>query len=222
MTNDGALAANDPHATAVAHLSAADERVAALISRVGPCRLAMPGAGSGQAQKYFEGLVVAIVSQQLSSKAADTIYGRVKAIGIDGGGALCAKTLLSLPEEKLRGAGLSGAKTRYVRDVCDRVVRGALPLERLHELEDEAVIETLCEIKGVGRWTAEMILIFRLGRMDILPVDDLGIQKGFQRLFGLRKPPSGERMVKLSRPFRPYRSVLCWYLWRFGEEKPAR
>src|SRR5262249_49218958 len=151
-----------------------------------------------------EGLVSAIVSQQLSSKAAGTILGRVRALGLDEGGVLRAEKILALPDPTLRGAGLSGAKTRYVRDLCDRVVRSDLPLDRLHELDDEAVIESLTAVKGVGRWTAEMILIFRLGRQDVWPVDDLGIKKGLVKLFGLRKLPLAERMTKLSRPFRPY------------------
>jgi DNA-3-methyladenine glycosylase II len=193
--------------------------MAALIDRAGPCRLAMPEHGPGSAQKFFEHLVAAIVSQQLSSKAADTILGRVRALGLDEGGVLRAEKILALPEPTLRGAGLSGAKTRYVRDLCDHVIRRSLPLDRLHELDDEAVIESLTEIKGVGRWTAEMVLIFALGRQDVLPVDDLGVKKGFVKLFGLRKLPPAERMVKLGRPFQPYRSVACWYLWRLAEER---
>jgi DNA-3-methyladenine glycosylase II len=208
-----------PHAAALAHLRAADERMAALIDRAGACRLSPFDPERIGAQQHFEGLVSAIVSQQLSSKAADTILGRVRALGLDEGGALRPAILLALPDEKLRGAGLSGAKTRYVRDLCERVTASALPLDRLHHLDDEAVIEALTAVKGVGRWTAEMVLIFRLGRPDVLPVADLGIQKGIQKLFGLRKLPAAERMVKLSRPFRPYRSVACWYLWRLNEER---
>lgn len=208
-----------PHAAAVAHLRASDERMAALIDRTGPCRLAVHDPEKIGPQHHFEGLVSSICSQQLSSKAAATILGRVRALGLDEGGALSAHKLLSLPDTSLRGAGLSGGKTRYVRDLCERVVQNTLPLDRLHELDDEAVIETLTTIKGVGRWTAEMVLMFRLGRQDVLPVDDLGIQKGFQKLFGLRKSPPAERMIKLSRPFRPYRSVACWYLWRLTEER---
>ena len=210
-----------PHATAVAHLRAADARMAALIERSGPCRLPVHDPERVRAQQHFEGLVSAIVSQQLSSKAAATILGRVRALGLDDGGALSPARLLALPDQTLRGAGLSGAKTRYVRDLCGRVVESALPLDRLHELDDEAVIASLTAIKGVGRWTAEMVLMFRLGRQDVLPVDDLGIQKGMTRLFGLRKPPTAERIEKLARPFQPYRSVACWYLWRLNEE-PAR
>ena len=208
-----------PHTAALAHLRAADARMAALIDRAGACRLALHDPEQVRAQQHFEGLVSAIVNQQLSSKAADTILGRVRALGLDESGVLRPSILLSLPDDKLRGAGLSGQKTRYVRDLCDHVVRSALPLDRLHELDDEAVIEALTAVKGVGRWTAEMVLIFRLGRQDVLPVDDLGVQKGFQKLFGLRKLPAAERMVKLARPFRPYRSVACWYLWRLNEER---
>jgi DNA-3-methyladenine glycosylase II len=207
------------HAAALAHLRAADERMGALIARVGACRLAVHDPARVGAQQHFEGLVSAIVSQQLSSKAADTILGRVRALGLDEGGALRPERLLALPETTLRGAGLSGAKTRYVRDLCDHVRRGALPLDRLHDLDDEAVIEALCAVKGVGRWTAEMVLMFRLGRPDVLPVDDLGIQKGVQKLFRLRSLPEAARMVKLTRPFRPFRSVACWYLWRLNEER---
>lgn len=208
-----------PHADALAHLRAADARMAALIDRTGPCALAAHDPASAGAQPCFEGLVSAIVSQQLSSKAAATILGRVRALGLDDAGTLSARKILGLSDEALRGAGLSGGKTRYVRDLCDRVTKEALPLDRLHELDDEAIIEALTEIKGVGRWTAEMLLIFRLGRQDVLPVDDLGIQKGLQKLFGLRKLPAADRMVKLARPFRPYRSVACWYLWRLNEER---
>jgi DNA-3-methyladenine glycosylase II len=207
-----------PHSAALDHLRSADERMAALIGRAGPCRLAVHDPELVRGQQHFEGLVSAIVSQQLSTKAAQTIFGRVRTLGLEAGGALSPAKLLSLPDDALRGAGLSGAKTRYVRDLCDHVTRGTLPLDRLHDLDDEAVIETLCAIKGVGRWTAEMVLIFRLGRQDVLPVDDLGIQKGVQKLFGLRKLPPAERMVKLTRPFKPYRSVACWYLWRLNEE----
>ena len=203
------------HDNAVRHLSAADERLGALIARVGPCLMGARAAESD----HFEGLVSAIVSQQLSTKAAATIFARVKALGLDETGKLHSATLLARDEATLRGAGLSGQKTRYIRDVCDKVCSGALALHTLHEQDDEAVIEALCSIKGVGRWTAEMFLMFRLGRPDVLPVGDLGIQKGMMRLFGLRKLPTPEKMVKLAKPFQPYRSAACWYLWRLTEEK---
>lgn len=210
-----------PHAyeKAEEHLTRSDVRMAALIARIGPCRL--PAYGPQGRDAYFEGLVSAIVSQQLSSKAAATIMARVRALALDEKGVVSPVTLRALPEADLRGAGLSGQKMRYLRDLSEHVVRGALVLESLHLLDDEAVIDSLCAVKGVGRWTAEMVLIFRLQRQDVLPVDDLGIQKGFQRLFALRRLPTAERMQQLGKRFRPYRSVACWYLWRLNEEKPT-
>ena len=203
------------HDEAIRHLSAADERLRALIARTGPCLITARTSETG----HFEGLVRAITSQQLSTKAAATIFGRVKALGLDDTGTFNAATLLGRDETLLRGAGLSGQKTRYIRDVCEKVGSGALALDTLHEIDDEAAIAALCGVKGVGRWTAEMFLMFRLGRPDVLPVGDLGIQKGFMRLFGLKKMPTPETMVKLAKPFRPHRSAMCWYLWRLTEEK---
>lgn len=208
-----------PHAAAMAHLSAADDRMAALIARTGPCRLGLfTEKALGQPQ-MLTALVLAIVSQQLSPKASDTIFARVRAL-IEGD--ITAEGLLSLPEERLRGAGLSGAKARSVRDLADHVERGALPLERLSAMTDEEVIAALSAVRGIGRWTAEMVLIFELGRLDVLPVGDLGVQKGLQKLFHLRALPTPDRLTKLCRPFRPYRSIASWYLWRINDEKPAR
>jgi DNA-3-methyladenine glycosylase II len=203
------------HDPAILHLTNADPRLGALIARVGPCLI---NARAGETD-HFEGLVRAITSQQLSTKAAATIFGRVKALGLDATGRFNPATLLAQDEAALRGAGLSGQKTRYVRDVCEKVGSGALDFDALHAVDDDAVIEALCSVKGVGRWTAEMFLMFRLGRPDVLPVGDLGIQKGFMRLFNLRTMPTAEKMVKLAKPFRPYRSAACWYLWRLTEEK---
>jgi len=205
-----------PHEAAVAHLRGAHDGMDALIGRVGPCRLGGPrSAGLGE-QELLVALMEAIVSQQLSPKAADTIFGRVRAL-VDG--PLAPATVLALPEETLRGAGLSGAKTRSVRDLCEHVQRGDLALESLAGMDDDAVIASLTRVRGIGRWTASMVLMFQLARQDVLPVGDLGIQKGVQKLFGLRKLPPAERMVKLTRPFRPYRSVACWYLWRLNDER---
>lgn len=205
-----------PHADAMAHLSAADPRMAALIERAGPCRLGQHAQGALGKPQMLSALVESIVSQQLSPKAADTIFGRVRALVP---GELTPDGLLALPEDELRGAGLSGAKTKSIRDLCDHVRRGALALDRLGEMDDEAVIGALTQVRGIGRWTAEMVLMFQLGRPDVLPVGDLGVQKGFVRLFGLRKMPSPDRMVKLAKPFRPHRSVMSWYMWRINEEK---
>jgi len=205
----------DPHEDALHHLSAADERLAAVIARHGPCRI------GHTTRQPFESLVGSIVSQQLSTKAAATIFARVKALGANERGEISPDALLAVPEPRLREAGLSGSKLAYIRDLSTRVRAGELALDALDTMSDDEVIASLCRVKGIGRWTAEMFLIFRLGRPDVLPVDDLGIQKGMMRLFGLRKLPSPERMVKLAKPFRPYRSIACWYLWRLHEEKPA-
>ena len=207
-----------PHAEALAHLRAADERMAALIARAGPCRLQRRASGVLRQHETFAALVEAIVSQQLSSKAAETIFGRVRAL-MDN--TLAPEGLLALEEERLRGAGLSGAKTRSVRDLAEHVRRGDLALDALPVMADEDVIAALTRVRGIGRWTAEMVLIFQLGRPDVLPVGDLGVQKGLQKLFGLRQLPAPERMVKLAKPFRPYRSVASWYLWRINDEKTA-
>jgi 3-methyladenine DNA glycosylase/8-oxoguanine DNA glycosylase len=205
-----------PHAAAMAHLSAADPRMAALIERAGPCRLGLHTQGAFGKQQLLVALVESIVSQQLSPKAADTIFARVRAL-VEG--ELTPDALLALSDDELRGAGLSGAKTKGIRDLCERVRRGDLVLDTLAGLDDEAVIDALTQVRGIGRWTAEMVLIFQLGRQDVLPVGDLGVQKGFVRFFGLRKLPPPDRMVKLAKPFRPYRSVASWYMWRINEEK---
>ncbi|UQA60317.1 DNA-3-methyladenine glycosylase family protein [Polyangium aurulentum] len=212
-------ALKSPHAEAMRALSLADARLGAVIADVGPCRLGVHTSGPFHTPGYFESLVESIVSQQLSVKAADTIFGRVVALG--GGKLPPPAELLVMPEETLRGAGLSGPKIKYLRDLCEKVTTGALVLEELSALEDEAVIERLRAVKGVGRWTAEMFLIFRLGRPDVLPVADLGIQKGMKLLFNLRKDPVPERMEKLAKPWRPYRSIACWYLWRLYERSRA-
>jgi DNA-3-methyladenine glycosylase II len=211
----------DPLAEAVRALSERDPRLGELIARVGPCGIHASRGGPDPARDHFMGLITAIVSQQLSSKAAMTILGRVKALAGDPSALPDPASLLALPEDRLRTAGLSGAKTASVRDLSGRVARGELNLAALDAMDDEAVIEALCAVRGVGRWTAEMFLMFRLGRMDVLPVADLGIQKGVQSLFGLRKRPTPDRMRALTKSWRPYRSVGCWYLWRLGDLEQA-
>ena len=216
----------DPHAAAARALSQTDPRLAALITKVGPCRLLPPAPLStpeAQARVHFEGLIEAIVSQQLSPKAAATIFARVKAAAGTPDGAHSfpsAAAILALPIETLRAAGLSGAKAASVRDLCERVHAGSLRLHELASMDDEAVIQSLSAVRGIGRWTAEMFLMFQLGRPDVLPVGDLGIQKGMVILFSLRKLPTPDRMRSLARPWQPYRSIACWYLWRLNEDTP--
>ena len=206
---------SQPHAEAMRTLSAADERLAEVIAEVGPCKLRVHTMGTTNTHELFEALVESIVSQQLSTKAADTIYGRV--LGLGGGRLLPAEELGAVPEETLRSAGLSGQKVRYVRDLCTKVASGTVVLTELEKLDDEAVIERLRLVKGIGRWTAEMFLMFRLGRPDVLPIQDFGIQQGMKKLYKMRTDPTPAKMVTLAKKWRPYRSIACWYVWRVHE-----
>jgi len=182
--------------------------LADVIRQVGPC-----GLGERQRRDHLSALIGAIVSQQLSTKAAATIFGRVLALfpeqHIPG-----VEAIAVLEDAALRAAGLSGQKVSYVRDLCARVADGRLRLEELDDLDDEAVIERLTAVKGFGRWTAEMFLMFRLHRPDVLPVGDLGIVTAVQRLYRLRKRPDSARLQKIGTPWQPYRSIACWYLWQ--------
>ncbi len=165
----------------------------------------------------FPALVRTITSQQISTKAAATIHGRLVALMPRG---VTPKALLALSDEALRAAGLSRQKTAYLRDLAAKVRSGELPVHTLHELEDEAVIEAIVKVKGLGRWSAEMFLMFRLRRPDVLPVDDLGIVTAIQRLYGLRARPKPDRIRKIGDAWRPYRTVACWFLWRSLENEP--
>jgi DNA-3-methyladenine glycosylase II len=164
-------------------------------------------------------LVRAIVGQQLSSKAAATIYGRV--VELFQGHTPTPKQLLKVAPDKLRAAGLSRAKVDYLRDLAQHVEDGALELERLPELPDEEVAAQLTAIKGLGQWTADMFLIFHLGRPDILPVGDQGIRRAIQVEYGLRKLPDAKRMRKIAKPWQPYRTLACLYLWSSLDNTPA-
>jgi 3-methyladenine DNA glycosylase/8-oxoguanine DNA glycosylase len=165
----------------------------------------------------FPALVRTITAQQISTKAAATIHGRLVALMPRG---VTPQTMLTLTDEQLRGAGLSRQKTVYLRDLAVKVESGDLPAHSLHELEDDAVIEAIVKVKGLGRWSAEMFLMFRLHRPDVLPVDDLGIVNAIHRLYGLRKRPTPDRIRKIGEAWRPYRTVACWYLWRSLENTP--
>jgi methylated-DNA-[protein]-cysteine S-methyltransferase len=198
--------------TAISHLRAADARLAKLIDDVGPFRMELKTAPS-----LFGALAEAIVYQQLTGKAAATIYGRVCALFPRKHPT--ADRLLRLSDPALRGAGLSRAKVLSLRDLAKRAADGAVPtLAEAHKMDDEALIERLMEIRGIGRWTAEMLLMFRLGRPDVLPVDDYGVRKGFGYAFGKRKFPSQEVVAKHGECWRPYRTVASWYLWRAAEK----
>src|SRR4029079_15701042 len=165
----------------------------------------------------FPSAVRVIAGQQISTKAAATIYGRLAALMPDG---VAPEAMLALTDEQFRQAGMSRQKITYLRDLAAKVVSGDLPVHSLHELTDEEVIEAIVRVKGRGRWSAEMFLMFRLHRPDVLPVDDLGIVNAIHRLYKLRKRPDAKRINKLGEVGRPYRTVACWYLWRSLENTP--
>ena len=195
------------HRKAINHLRRADPKLAAVIDTVGPCRYEARAEGT-----HLGALVRAIVYQQLSGKAAATIHSRLRALFGDRDPT--AAELLAAPEETLRGVGLSRQKLSYLRDLAARVEQGQLPVDSLHELDDDALTEALVEVKGIGRWTAQMFLMFRLGRPDILPDLDLGIQKGLQRAYGLRTKPTPKEVLRHGEKWAPYRTIASWYLWR--------
>ncbi len=185
-----------------------DPVLGALIRRVGACGLA-----ESRTQAPFESLVNTIMSQQLSIRAADTIFGRVVALtGASGG--LSPEALLALDTAALRGAGVSRPKISYLRDLSERVRDGRLDLHDLESCSDEDVITAITSVKGLGRWSAEMFLMFRLNRPDVFPVDDLGMVKGVQKLLGMKRRPAVRTMLRAADAWRPYRSVAAWYLWR--------
>jgi DNA-3-methyladenine glycosylase II len=185
-----------------------DPVLAAIIKRYGAC-----GLRTARGPDIFHGLIQSIISQQLSTKAAATIFKRFIAL-LPEGHPPAPHHVLPLGDEAMRAVGLSRQKISYLRDLSQKVLDGSLQPDALWALSDEEVIEALTRVKGVGRWTAEMILIFRLLRPDILPVGDLGIVNAIQKAYGLRKKPDAKRMLKIAEPWRPYRSVASWYLWK--------
>jgi DNA-3-methyladenine glycosylase II len=166
-----------------------------------------------QRKDHLSALIGAIVSQQLSTKAAATIFGRLVALFPDGH-ILDAAAIAGQSDAALRAVGLSGQKVGYLRDLSARIADGRLQLDELDALPDEDVIERLTAVKGFGRWTAEMFLMFRLHRPDVLPGGDLGIVNAIQRLYRLRKRPDARRILRIGEAWRPYRSVASWYLWQ--------
>jgi 3-methyladenine DNA glycosylase/8-oxoguanine DNA glycosylase len=190
------------------HLAAVDPLLAGLMERVGPFRMRPQPT-----QSLFTALLRSIVYQQLSGKAAATILGRVN--GLFPRSLPVPGQLLEVAPERLREAGLSTAKTAAVRDLAARTLDGTVPpLAQIRRMEDEEIIERLTVVRGIGRWTAEMLLIFRLGRPDVLPLSDLGVRKGFGLTFRTRKLPGPSIMTRRGERWRPFRSVASWYLWR--------
>lgn len=191
------------------HLAATDPRFAALIARARPYDVA-----AQPLVRPFHSLAESIAYQQLSGKAAATIFGRVQAL-YPGRKWLDPKLVLATSDEKLRGCGLSGSKTAALKDLAAKTLDGTVPSGRvLARMEDEEIIERLTAVRGIGRWTVEMLLIFELGRLDVWPVADYGVQKGFAKTFGRRKLPTTKQFARIGEKWRPYRSVAAWYFWR--------
>jgi len=202
----------DP-AAAVEQLRQADKTLARLIGKVGPLRMEIKHTAS-----LFAALAEAIVYQQLSGKAAATIYGRVCSLFPKSAGGPTPRDILRAADDKLRGAGLSGSKLLSLRDLARRAEAGEIPaLAELEQMKDEEIVERLTAVRGIGKWTVEMLLMFRLGRPDVLPVDDYGVRKGFAIAFKKPELPSRQEVEKRGDRWRPYRTVASWYLWRANE-----
>jgi DNA-3-methyladenine glycosylase II len=192
-------------------LGAQDPVMRSMLKRVGPAdfRRGRPR------REHFAELARAILYQQLAGKAAAAIHGRFAAL-FDGE-APTPEAVLALPPDHLRGAGLSGAKTASIRDLAEKVLDGSVQLDRINRLSDDEIVRELTLVRGIGPWTAEMFLMFQLGRLDVWPVGDYGVRKGYALLYGLADPPAPRDVAPLGDRFRPYRSVAAWYCWRAAE-----
>jgi len=197
------------HNHAHQHIAATDPRIAALIAR--SLRYNIKAA---PLIRPFDALAESIAYQQLSGKAAATIFGRVRAL-YPRRKYLDPEKILATPDESFRAAGLSRSKIAAVKDLAAKTIDGTVPSARaIARMSDEEIILRLTEVRGIGRWTVEMLLLFDLGRPDVWPVDDYGVRKGFAKIFGRRKLPTPKQLMKLGEKWRPYRSVAAWYFWR--------
>jgi DNA-3-methyladenine glycosylase II len=203
--------------TAIAFLQQSDPILATAIERVGPCRL-VPDEGD-----LLFCLAETIIYQQISGKAAASIHRRFLDLYADKP-LLSALDILNTPDEVLRQAGISRSKIAYLKDLAQRVLDGLPALEILQDMDDETIIRTLTQIKGIGRWSVQILLIFRLNRWDVLPSDDLGVRSAIQKLYGLETLPTQKMVEQFGQKWKPYRSIASWYLWRSldgaGKSKP--
>jgi DNA-3-methyladenine glycosylase II len=200
------------HVKAHEHITRKDKHMARVIAKTGAFRFHLD-----QCDSVYESLLEAIVYQSISGKAAATVYARVKALGSNG---LCPTPveILALPDQRLREAGLSGAKAAAMNDLAQKTIDGVVPtLEAAGKLSDEELIERLISVRGIGAWTVEMFLIFRLGRPDVLPIHDYGVQKGFALAYGKKEIPKPRELAAFGERWRPYRTVASWYMWRAVE-----
>ena len=201
----------DPIA-AHAHLSGKDKRLARLMAKNGEFKFKLDTCDS-----VYESLLEAIVFQSISGKAATTIYARVKALGSNGA-CPTPQQILALTTQSLREAGLSGAKVASMKDLAQKTIEGVVPsIAEAHTLSDEELITRLDSVRGIGAWTVEMFLMFRLGRPDVLPVHDYGVQKGFALTYGKKFIPKPRELAAFGERWRPYRTIASWYMWRAVE-----
>ncbi len=199
---------------AVKYLASVDDTLARLLNYVGPFAMEIR-----HLHNPFEALARNIVFQQLHGAAAAAIHGRV--IKLFGKNKLHPQDILGATDEELRGAGLSGAKTVALKDLAAKTLDGTVPtLARLKQMSDEEIIERLTQVRGIGRWTVEMLLMFRLGRPDVLPVGDYAVRKGFALIYGLDESPKPKSLTEYGECWRPYRSIASWYMWRATELPP--
>ena len=205
-------------ASGLAHLRAADPILKALIDEIGVDGLGDPRAG--RPQDHYGALVRSIVGQQLSTKAARSIYGRLTE-RFGGRTPTPAEVLADDPDELKAAAGLSRAKVSFLRSLAEHVIEGSLELERLDDLPDEQVIVELVAVKGLGTWSAHMFLMFHLGRPDVLPTGDLGIRRAVMNRYSLRKLPDPKRLEKIAMPWIPHRTLACRFLWRSLDATPV-
>ncbi len=192
------------------HLLACDPVLAPLVRQFGPCGLVT------RRREPFQVLCASIISQQISSRAADTIHARVVA-GFGERGKISAALLASADFDTLRACGLSQAKTKWLQHLGAQTASGALDFKRLRKMDDEAAIEVLDALPGIGRWTAEMFLIFALHRLDLFAMDDVGLRRGVDMLYGKGRKLAEPRVLKITHAWAPYRSVASWYLWRYAD-----
>ena len=214
------------HTAACEHLSRVDRQLARIIARSGACRLQQETT-----QSIFEALLESIIYQQLNGRAAATITGRVKALFPENTRRLRTRRglvegfptpeqILAAPEELLRSAGLSRNKMLAIRDLAAKTLDGTVPtVKQANRMSDDELVERLITVRGIGRWTVEMLLIFRLGRPDVFPVDDYGVRNGFAKMRKLAELPKPQELMPQGEKWRPYRSVASWYLWRAADMK---
>jgi DNA-3-methyladenine glycosylase II len=199
-------------AEAVRHLSERDEILRALIAETVPFQIDV-----ADAQSPYEVLMESIVYQSISGKAAATIFGRIRALGSEGRPP-SPEQMLKIPATKLRKAGLSGAKVLAMKDLAQKTLTGIVPThDEALKLSDEELVERLVSVRGIGAWTVEMFLIFRLGRPDVLPIHDLGVKKGWSVAYGKKHMPKPKELLAFGERWRPYRTVASWYMWRAFE-----